>query len=174
MQYSSADPKLLSFEVSVLLHNIAGHILTINYLIFIFGNIFTENRKHYIVKSKGMLKRIIRQTRYYTFGMFKGEKAPYKINEDHKFNPLQQITYRIIMYFFVPMIILTGILMMMPDKVLQRLPGFNFLLVVDLAHIIAGFVISVFLIIHLYFSTIGHKKSSNFKSIITGWHDIDE
>lgn len=174
MQYASAESSVISFNRSVSIHNIAGGILTINYLLFFIGNLFTENRKHYILVYKGLFGRIFKQLRYYTFGMFKGEKAPYKVNEENKFNPVQQITYKIVMYFFVPLIIITGCFMMMPNRLLHNIPGINGLLVIDMAHVISGFVISIFLIIHLYFSTIGHKVSSNYKSIITGWHDIDE
>jgi thiosulfate reductase cytochrome b subunit len=77
------------------------------------------------------------------------------------------------MYIFVPLIIISGIAMLFPhiiyDKVFN-IPGF---LLTDLVHIISGFVGSVFMIIHIYFCTLGAKPSSNFKSIVTGYHEIE-
>lgn len=174
MQYASSETSVISFENSVLIHNMAGKTLTLSYLIFFFGNLFTDNKKHYSIVFKGLIKRNIKQLRYYFYGMFKGEKAPYKINEEHKFNPVQQIIYKLVMYFFVPLVIFTGIFMMLPDKIIHGIPGVNGFLIIDLTHVSSGFIISVFMIIHLYVATIGHKASSNYKSIITGWHDIDE
>jgi len=45
-------------------------------------------------------------------------------------------------------------------------------LITAVAHSAAGFLISVFLIIHLYVASIGKNPAENFKSIINGWHNI--
>lgn len=174
MQYSSKDIILVNFATSVSLHNIAGIVLSINYFLFFFGNIFSSNKKHYFNLHKGFVKGIIKQLRYYLFGMFKGKKAPFPITKEYKFNPVQQITYITVMYFFVPILIITGFLMFFPEQIAYRIYGINGTLLVDIGHLIGGFIISLFLLVHIYFATIGHKVNSHFKSIITGYHEIEK
>ncbi|MEI6123212.1 MAG: cytochrome b/b6 domain-containing protein [Bacteroidota bacterium] len=173
MQYSSKETIMLNFWSSVRVHDIAGITLASNYLLFFFGNLFSSNRKHYMSASKGFIKRLMQQLNYYLFGMFKGKKPPFPITEEQKFNPVQQITYKTIMYFFVPMMIITGILMFYHSLIPYKIFNINGPLFVDIVHITGGFVITLFLLVHIYFSTIGHKINSHFKSIVNGYHEIN-
>ncbi len=167
MQYSTQDNAFIGFQTAVKWHNVAGILLLTNYFVFLIGNIVTTNKKHYMLIYKGFINRLIKQFRYYTFGMFKRESAPFEIDENQKFNPIQQIAYIIIMYGFVPLVCITGCIMFYPEDMVNQ-HGF---LMVDILHVIGGFTISLFLIIHLYFSTIGHNVSSHFKSMFNGWHE---
>jgi len=170
MQYTSTDFQMFGFVWSVRIHNICGITLSVVYIVFLFGNFFTKNGNFYKVEIKGYVDRLLKQVNYYTFGIFKKEKAPFPISEERKFNPLQQFTYIAMMYLSVPLIIVTGWLMLYPDVLVHRKLGFNVLLLTDLAHICFGFFISMFLIIHVYFCTIGVTKLSSFQSMIDGWH----
>jgi thiosulfate reductase cytochrome b subunit len=40
----------------------------------------------------------------------------------------------------------------------------------DLVHIIVGFFLSVFMVIHIYLCTIGKPAGTNFRAIMSGWH----
>lgn len=172
MQYSSPDTPLLHFKTAVYWHNIAGIILVINYLSFIIGNAHSTNGNHYKVETKGIINRLKIQIRYYSYGIFKGEHEPFPMSARQKFNPLQQFSYIIVMYIMLPLIIISGILMFFPEMFSASVFGYNSFLLIDIIHVFTGFVISLFLIIHIYFSTISHDKkvSSRFKSIISGWH----
>ncbi len=174
MQYSSPQNAIVAFGVAVDFHNICGILLTINYAIFLIGNAITPNGKFYILKFKGFIERLMKQAMYYSFGIFKGEKAPFPVTEKRKFNPLQQFTYLMIMYFGVPLVILSGWLMLYPTAVLPLLTGLNGIMITDIIHVIMGFFITIFLVIHVYFCTIGHTPVSNFKSMVNGWHDVHE
>ena len=117
-----------------------------------------------------MFKRVLKQFKYYSFGIFRKETAPYPINKDRKFNPLQKLSYVGVMYFRVPIGILTGYLLLFPEILPEKILGFSGIHFIDLIHIVTGFFLSVFLIVHVYFCTIGKTWSSNFKSMINGWH----
>jgi len=158
------------FETTVKVHNVAGVILLANYLIFIFGNLVTTNGNHYTLECKGLFKRIFVQIRYYSFGVFKGEETPYPTTEANKFNPVQQITYTMIMYGLLPILGLTGVALLYPENILFNVLNIEGIVLIDIIHLIGGFFILVFLIIHIYFSTMGEKISTHFKSIINGWH----
>ncbi|MEI7595411.1 MAG: cytochrome b/b6 domain-containing protein [Bacteroidota bacterium] len=161
---------IISFAIAVKIHNVVGIILLVNYTIFVFGNLITNNGNHYILIFKGLFKRIFTQLRYYSFGMFKGEETPFPVSEENKFNPVQQITYYSIMYALLPILGITGIAMLFPEKVIFELFSIKGIVLIDFVHLIGGFCIVLFLVIHLYFSTVGEKISSHFKSIVTGWH----
>jgi len=171
LQYSNPDFSIMTFNLAVSMHNICGIILTVSYLLFVFGNLFTPNGKYYKMKKKGRLKRLTKQFRYYTIGIFKGEEAPFKINEKRKFNPMQKLSYLLIMYIIMPLLFLTGWALLFPDLILiNRILGTSGIHFTDLIHIIAGFILSVFMVIHIYFCTISKEPGASFRAMITGWH----
>lgn len=171
LQYSNPDYPFMRFDLAIKIHNYAGVILSINYLLFFFGNIITGNVKHYYIKFRGLLNRLMKQGIYYSFGIFKGAHPPFPITETNKFNPLQRLSYSFIMYLFVPILIFTGFGLLYPDIIPAKIIGIVGILLVDLVHIASAFIATIFLFIHLYFITIGKKPLQNFKSIITGWHE---
>ena len=52
--------------------------------------------------------------------------------------------------------------------------GVNGLVLTDLLHVIMGFLLSIFMIIHIYTITMGLHPLGNFRAIITGWHHVEE
>ena len=169
---SGSENALISFNLNIILHNYSGFIVTINYLIFFIGNLVTDNGKFYIIKPRNFLKRPIKQAQYYIWGMFHGEKAPYPLSEKRKFNPLQKYSYIVAMYIAVPLIIFSGIGLMFPELIFDKIYNISGVLITAVIHSAVGFFISIFLIIHLYVASIGKNPVENFKSIISGWHHI--
>jgi thiosulfate reductase cytochrome b subunit len=162
---------VVKFNAAVSVHNIAGILLTISYAVFFFGNLFTPNGAYYVIPVKGFLDRLMKQFRYYTIGIFKKENAPFPVNEDSKFNPLQQVTYVVLMYALVPFVIISGWGLLYPEMTLYNVFGISGLDLTDLLHITAGFAISIVMCVHVYFCTIGKNPTSNFKSMINGYHE---
>lgn len=168
----SIESTLFGFNTVISLHNIAGSIVTISYFLFFIGNLVTKNSKYYIVKPKGFLKRPAKQAYYYAWGMFHGMKAPYPLSEKRKFNPLQKYFYIIVMYIAVPFVIITGIALLFPEIIIDKVYNFSGVFITAVSHSALGFFISIFLIIHLYVASIGKSPIDNFKSIISGWHHV--
>nr|WP_320022635.1 cytochrome b/b6 domain-containing protein [uncultured Draconibacterium sp.] len=169
---SGFKESLINFRLSVQLHNIVGALVSLNYLLFIFGNMFTNNKKFYIVKPRNFLKRPMKQAYYYAWGMFHGMKAPYPLSEKRKFNPLQKYFYLMVMYVAVPLVIVSGIGLMFPELIFDDIYNVSGVLITAVTHSAMGFFISIFLIIHLYVASIGKSPIENFKSIISGWHHV--
>lgn len=174
MQYTTQVKAFIRFDVAVTIHNVCGIALTAMYLVFVAGNVLTPNGKHYKLKFKGLFSDIRKQFYYYSIGIFKNQKLPFPLNHDRKFNPLQKASYVLIMYVCLPLVFLTGWALLFPESVIEKFMGFDGLQLTDLLHIVIGFILTMFLIVHIYFSTIGIRKSNNFKSIITGWHQTHE
>ncbi len=174
MYYVEPDRTLIEFSWAVKIHNIAGIVLSFSYLFFFIANITTGNRKYYKMPLRGIGERLMKQGRYYIVGMFKGEKKPYPITEERKFNPMQKLFYVIIMYVGVPLVIISGFGLLFPDSVVKSLFGVSGVLVTAVVHAAMGFFISLFLVIHIYVSTIGYTRSANFKSIINGYGWVEK
>lgn len=171
MQYSDPEYPIIRFDYAVAIHDTAGIVLTISYLFFLLGNIFTSNGNQYLFRLKGYFKNVSKQFRYYAYGMFKGEKPPFEITEKNKFNPLQRFSYVVIMYIATPMVVVTGLMLLYPEYFLHDIFGNRSIHYTDLVHVVVGFIISLFMIIHVYFCTIGLKPWSNFRAMFTGFHE---
>ncbi len=171
MQYSNPEYPFIRFDIAVSMHNISGIILSVMYIMFIIGNWSTSNGKHYKVRIRGLINSLIKQARYYAFGIFKGENPPFPVSKEMKFNPLQKFTYALTMYVFVPLVFITGWALLFPGMIITNFLGVGGIQLTSLLHVTAGFLISLFLVIHIYFCTIGHSPSSNFKSMINGYHE---
>lgn len=171
LQFSNPEAPLIRFDFAVTYHNIAGVILSINYLIFLLGNLTTGNGKFYKIRLKGLVDQLIKQIKYYMFGTFKGEHTPFPVNKERKFNPLQKVTYIGTMYMLIPIMIITGLALLFPEFIIENVLNLSGIYLTALLHGIVGFLLLMFLAIHVYFSTMGSTPTSNFKSMIDGYHE---
>lgn len=169
---TGADSSIISFQWAVNIHNASGIVVSLNYLLFFIGNIVSQNVKFYMIKPMGLIKRPMKQAYYYAFGMFRGMKAPYPLSEKRKFNPLQKYAYVAVMYIFVPLVIFSGFALLFPEIIIEKVYSFSGIILTAITHSAVGFFISIFLIIHIYVASIGKNPKENFKSIISGWHNI--
>ena len=108
MQYSNPEYPMIRFDIAVSMHNISGIILTVNYLVVFFGNLFTKNGFYYRMRWRYLKKEMPKQAYFYLFGIFRGDDPPYPINSRRKFNPLQKVAYFMVLYFLMPLIFITG------------------------------------------------------------------
>ena len=171
MQYSDPEYPLIRFDYAVAIHDISGIILTISYILFVLGNLLTPNGSQYLFRIRGYFRNVTRQARYYAFGMFKGEDPPFEITENNKFNPLQRFSYVFIMYISIPVIIITGLMLLYPEYLLHGVFGTFALHTTDIIHVVLGFIVSLFFVVHVYFCTIGSRPLSNFTSMFNGYHE---
>ncbi len=175
MQYTGKENAsyVVGFAIAVKWHNFAALILTANYIIFVTGNLVTKNGRYYKTKKENFLEDLIKQLKYYSFGMFRGEKHPFPVTEERKFNPLQKLTYVLAMYLALPLLIISGIGLLFPEITLTRFVGVSGLLLTDILHITMGFFLSIFMVIHIYTCTLGARPTSLFWGMISGYHRDD-
>lgn len=175
MQYTDKQNTayVVGFSIAVKWHNFAAIALTINYIVFVTGNLFTKNGKYYRINRKNFLSDLFSQLKYYSWGMFKGEKHPFPVTELRKFNPLQKVTYVLAMYLAVPLLIISGFGLLFPEITIKSFFGVSGLILTDILHITMGFFLSIFMIIHIYTCTLGAKPTSLFWGMISGYHRDD-
>jgi thiosulfate reductase cytochrome b subunit len=176
MQYTDKETNnlIIHFDWAVVLHNIAALIITASYMVFVTGNVLSKNGRQYRIDWKKIWKELFVQFRFYAYGMFKGEAHPFPVTEQRKFNPLQQFVYVMAMYVGFPVLIITGLGLLFPEINIKGLFGVSGLLMTDVLHIVVGFFLSIFMVVHLYTCTLGSKPTTLFKSMITGYHESDE
>ena len=175
MQYTDKENAayVVGFAKAVKWHNFAAIVLILNYIIFVTGNLLTRNGRYYRLGEKGFLTNLKKQMKYYSWGMFKGEKHPFPVTEERKFNPLQKFTYVLAMYVAFPLLIISGIGLLLPEITITTFFGISGLIYTDILHITMGFLLSIFMIIHIYTCTLGAKPTSLFWGMISGYHRED-
>ena len=101
MQYTDKENTLLSWLV--LPERLNGIILQQSSLHSIIS--FCNGKRLYRkwqditeLEKENFMKNLMTQLKYYSGGMFKGEKHPFPVTEERKFNPLQKFTYVLAMY----------------------------------------------------------------------------
>ncbi len=176
MQYTDKDNAayVVGFAKAVKWHNFAALMLTMNYIVFVTGNLLTKNGRYYRIEKENFLSDLMKQLKFYSFGMFRGEKHPFPVTERRKFNPLQKITYVLAMYLALPLLIISGIGLLFPEITIKSFFGVSGLILTDILHITMGFFLSIFMIIHIYTCTLGAKPTSLFWGMISGYHRSDE
>jgi thiosulfate reductase cytochrome b subunit len=174
LHFNSMENSLIPFNVSVGMHNVAAIIVTFNYGVFVIGNLLTRNGGYYRKWRKNLVVNLWKQFKFYAVGIFKKEPHPFPVSEKQKFNPLQKFAYVIAMYFGMPLLILSGIAMMFPDIIAYNVFNISGLVFYDVLHIVVGFILSLFLLVHLYTCTLGDKPGTLFKSMIYGYHEEHE
>jgi thiosulfate reductase cytochrome b subunit len=165
---------MVGFAKAVRWHNFAAIVLTANYIFYILGNAFTPNGDFYRFERKNLGKDLFTQMKYYSFGMFRGEKHPFPVTEERKFNPLQKLSYVLAMYAGMPLLIISGFVLLFPDVAIKNVFGINGLVLNDVLHVSTGFLLSVFMIIHIYTCTLGSRPGSLFWGMISGYHRSED
>lgn len=164
---------LLGFEQAARFHRVASWML-IGLIVFaIFWHVVTGEWKQYIPTSN----KLIDQVRYYSIGMFKGEKHPTQKTQLRKLNPLQRLVYLSFKLILVPVTVISGILYMF-HKTIDRN---NIVVVQDISleslafwHTLGAFLLMVFLVVHVYMTTTGHTPTSNIQAMLTGYEELED
>ena len=172
MQYTGRNNPsyMVGFAKAVKWHNYAAILLTANYIFFIIGNAITKNSRYYKIERENFWSDLFKQLKYYSLGMFKKEAHPFPVTMERKFNPLQKLTYVLAMYVGIPLLIISGIALLFPEITINRIFGVSGLVLTDILHITMGFLLSIFMIVHIYTCTLGDKPFSLFRGMITGYH----
>jgi thiosulfate reductase cytochrome b subunit len=171
LHFSGPDLMLVEFSLAARIHDIAGVLLAITYGFFVIANIVTGNWWQYVPKPPGVLERCWRQSRYYAWGIFRGEPHPYPPTPEANFNALQAVIYWGIMYLVMPVVIVTGLIFLFPQLAPDKLFGMDGLLPVALLHYLTAAIIVLFMVAHIYLGTTGVRVATLFKMMITGWHE---
>jgi thiosulfate reductase cytochrome b subunit len=161
---------LIPFDVAVPLHNTSGILLTVSWGAFLIGNLVGGNGKHYLVNIRTLPMDLLRQVRYYVYGIFVNEPHPFHVSAEHKLNALQTLSYVGVMYGLMPLLILSGWAFLLSAELPDTVFGFGTIWVVAMAHLLLAWMMLLFLVVHVYIITTGETPTTNLKAMVTGWH----
>jgi len=167
---------LFSFETAVDIHSWTGFILIGNYFIWLFYYLLTGKIKIYIPPIHHpveFFKKSIRQAKFYGYGILIGDSNPHHSTPDNKFNPMQQISYLMIMVLLIPVQIITGLLLWDP-KLFSAIVNPVGIQIVDIIHVLLWIFFSAFIVVHFYLATLGHTTFAHIKAMFTGYEEEEE
>lgn len=157
------------FDYAVKLHNWFGWLAVISFVVWLIYNLVTRRIKHYIPTKEDVPGGMVKQAKFYGYGIFKHDPHPYAPSEDNKFNPLQKIAYFQFQALLLPILLLSGLLYMYPEFFKPVINAIGGLTVLAIIHLILGGLFAAFLVAHIYLATTGETVGENFKAIITGY-----
>jgi thiosulfate reductase cytochrome b subunit len=111
--------------------------------------------------------------RFYSYGIFQGERHPYRKAYWRKHNPLQAIAYLALKLVLFPAIWVSGLIYLFYfawGDVPFAAAGLGW---VALIHTATAYAILTFVIIHVYMLTIGHSFAAHVAPMLTGFDEVD-
>jgi len=158
----------LSLEAATRIHNSGGLLLLLNFLAYCTRAMVTGDIRQFLPQGGGMLADMARQARYYAYGIFRGEPHPFAVTPQRRFNPLQRATYLVVFLIGMPVLLASGLLLLLPESVSSGIAPRPFLVAAHFC-IVIGF--AVFFVGHLYLATTGATPLSLIKGMLTGRHE---
>jgi thiosulfate reductase cytochrome b subunit len=168
---------LFSFETAVKVHSWLGFILLANYFIWLVYYLVTGNIKIYIPPLNHPIefaKKALIQAKFYGWGIMVGDENPHHSTFDNKFNPMQQVSYLMIMVALIPVQIITGLFLWDPHlfgPVVNLIGGIQ---IADLIHVLLWIFFSAFIIVHFYLATLGHTPMAHIIAMFSGYEEEHE
>ena len=162
------------YQNAVTYHNIAAYAFIVLIIFAIFWHLTTGEWRQYLPT----LKNIKSQLNYYSFGIFNNTPHPTKKTVLSKLNPLQKLVYFGLKVLVIPVMVFSGLLYMFyryPQKGggIEAL-NLNSIEPIALLHTFGAFLLVAFVIAHVYLITTGSTVTSNLKSMMTGYEELEE
>lgn len=159
---------VLGFGRAVDLHTIGAWSLVGLWTFAVFWHLTTGEWRHYIPT----FDRIMVMARFYSSGIFRHEPHPFRPSASNKHNPLQRITYLLVLVLVSPLIWISGWLYLFYADWAAWGLGALALEWVAAAHTAGAFLMLAFFITHLYMATTGPTVFAQTKAMLTGWEEV--
>lgn len=159
-------------RVAVYVHLALAALLMFNAFLGLFYQTATANIRQYIPMPVDFTRGMVLQLRYYLFGIMRGEPHPYEKSRELRLNPMQKLTYFLLLNFLMPFQIVTGLLLWLAEPlpgVVEMLGG---LPVLGALHTAGAFLFLTFLLVHIYLTTTGHTVFAHIRAMISGYEDL--
>jgi len=165
---------LFGFQRAVRVHEIVALLTVANAFLSLFYHLSTGALRKFVPEPKDYFSLALAQARYYAYGILRGAPHPVRGARHTRFNPLQQVTYILILNVLLPLQVITGILVWWAPswpETIRRLGG---LAAISYIHAMIAWLFAAFIIVHVYLSTTGPSILTYFKSMIFGWEEVNE
>jgi thiosulfate reductase cytochrome b subunit len=165
-----------SYRSAIVIHNWAGLIVAFSFSIWFFYYSMSARNlgEIYVPNAEDLKHGILRQVGFYFFLYFFGRPSPHHATPDNKFNPMQKSAYLAIMFVLMPIVSLTGILLMNVSPLRELILAAGGLKLLDVLHYLTACSLGAFLFTHVYLTTMGHTPLAHTKAMVTGWEEVEE
>lgn len=163
---------IFGLAAAVPLHNILAAIVVVNAAFSLFYHITTGEIRQFFKLSRRFLPEATVQAYYYIRGIFRGEPHPIPRSRERKLNPLQQLTYIILLNILLPYQIITGILIWGAERWVRFSDAIGGLTIVAPLHNLGSWLFLTFVVVHIYLTTTGHTVFANLKAMIGGYDEV--
>jgi len=165
-----------SYRAAIELHNTAGIVVSISFCLWLIYYLVISRKlvKLYVPTKDDLSGGLVRQVLFYFFNYFRGKPNPHHASPEAKFNPMQKSAYLVIMMVLVPLVILSGLLLLNLGPMQQMVMLLGGLKVVVGVHFLLACSLLAFLFTHVYLATLGATPFAYFKPMWTGWEEVHE
>ena len=163
---------VVPFSLAVSIHNVLGFLLLINAFLGFFYYVATGTIRQYLPEPQDFISMGIAQLMYYLRGIFHGDPHPLEKTSRRRLNPLQQVTYLVILNVLMPLQLVTGLVMWSGQMQPGLLSWIGGLPLVAAIHTLGAWVFVTFTVMHIYLTTTGRTPLSNLIAMITGYETL--
>jgi thiosulfate reductase cytochrome b subunit len=162
-----------AYKAAIRLHNTAGVVVSISYMLWLLYYLVVAGSliKLYVPTREDLATGIFRQACYYFLTYFRGGPNPHHGSPDSKFNPMQKAAYLVIMLILLPLVIVSGVLLMYVAPLRELLLLLGGIKILVGTHFLLACCFTAFLFVHIYLATLGHTPLSYFKPMWNGWEE---
>jgi thiosulfate reductase cytochrome b subunit len=165
--------EIMPLPRAVTIHNFFAVVLTANAFLALFYYLATAAIVQFLPPKDNLLGRMEEQARYYARGIFLGHPHPSPKTPERKLNPLQQMTYLVLLNVLFPLQVVSGILIWGASRWAGLANSIGGLAVVAPIHNLGSWLFISFLILHIYLTTTGRTAFSNISAMIDGYDEIE-
>lgn len=165
--------KLIALPKAVAIHNFFAVVLTVNAFLSLFYHLATSAIRQFLPPGRDLIDKVAVQARYYTQGIFLGQPHPSPKTPERKLNPLQQITYLVLLNALFPIQVVTGVLIWGASRWPHLAKATGGLTLVAPMHSLCAWFFLAFVLLHVYLTTTGHTVFSSISAMIDGYEEID-
>jgi thiosulfate reductase cytochrome b subunit len=167
---------VVPFRIAVAVHNWIGFVIVANFFVWFFFYLFSDRIRVYLPEMNPLkqFRGSLRQAIYYGYGIFKGAPNPFHVSIYRKFNPLQAMTYQIVMLLLLPIQCITGVLLWDLTRFSRAVNLLGGVRVVDTVHVLIFICFAFYIPFHAYLGTLGRTPLEHFKAMFTGYEELEE
>jgi thiosulfate reductase cytochrome b subunit len=162
----------IPFATAVALHNVLGFLLIANAFLGMFYYVTTGAIRQYLPEPHDFVSLAARQAWFYIRGMFRGEPHPLEKSPARRLNPLQQVTYLVILNALLPLQMVTGLLTWGAQRWPETVQAVGGLSALGMIHTLGAWLFGSFLVMHIYLTTTGHTPLANLKAMVLGYEEL--
>ncbi len=165
-----------TYKAAIALHDAAGLVVSVSFLLWLGYYLLVAGTlsRLYVPNKEDLQHGVMRQAFYYFCNYFRGRPNPHHPTPEDKFNPMQKSAYLVIMMVLMPLVILSGLLLLNIGPLRELVLMIGGLKYLAELHFLLACCMVAFLFTHVYLATLGHTPFAHFVPMWTGWEETAE